>query len=503
MYFIDSKPFPSTPQYFNYSSENRTPAYSPFISAMKSDPRDINRIRRGLLSPGTSLSQNQQMLDKYHPSIEFEELNESPVSSLTSTHYGVNSYNAKSSPLLLLHTENSNQYFPETNDDFGNDNYDEDIILETKIDITSQELKLPIVPQSFYYAGQSALSTNHFTSTVSPCFQIMNEVKVKQYRNVNIQVETNQTHYTSMTSIETTSRSTKQLQAKKPIDMALFLGKSFRVGWSSIGSIIYPKKIQENISIPIHNSDDDDNDGIDNDSNNEDTEVKSSSQDNKDNNYKVVGSTYLVIQRMHCTKWCETSFQNKTTYKPNSHLISKWMTDILNSSQIFATPDVSSKVPLWKLPRATITQMEEYLQFIIFIKNLLKTFQTNCCQEQPSDINSNENKDIIDLPRDHPCWIIYHIITFFDSICGQEVIFLNKLKSGQELLSDDDQNTSLMPLYEYVHSQQGDGYWFQENNGLNYNSIELKLHYATLWERRREAICQWFEKISYDPNGMF
>ena len=106
-----------------------------------------------------------------------------------------------------------------------------------------------------------------------------------------------------------------------------------------------------------------------------------------------------------------------------------------------------SEMPLWTLPSAVSDNVDEYLRFASFLKGIKASYPYAVASEDDSH---------------HPDWTSFQTMDLLDSACGQETISIV-----------DGLPESLLPLME--------------------SRCGVPPH---LWERRREALSQWVQRLA-------
>jgi hypothetical protein len=411
----------------------RPPAMYPV--ARHSDPLELDRIRRSMTSASA----------RYGNDID-------------SSYGGRSQYQASewSSSLVQPYPEEGVDHYQ---DDREEDLYDAptDLLLEYLPHKTAEEVEKALAtrpPQSFVFAGSEAVARK-WRQEESPCLNILKEVKARQFASRGLNVS--QEDIDCVTSVRSAVGRHAGPGDKRPVDAMLFMGRSFRVGWSSSGKIVHAGNI-----------------------------VFASQQTGADGSSARAA---VHVEQVDCTPWSKDFFPDNV---PSYRTVAKLFTAVFECSEQQSTDVVDEDgavtlpqdmfAPLWRLPRADMSRMDEYLQFVNLLKKLSECYPDEARDDSSSVMDNDE--DDSPLPRHHPCWVIAKIISFFDAACGQEDSFIERFRTGREVLGSS--ACSMMPLCEDVDTEAD----------VNEND-----RYVTLWERRREAMSQWLQRISKDPNG--
>ena len=241
----------------------------------------------------------------------------------------------------------------------------------------SKQAKIDYKPHmAFVEAGKNSCR-KMFTTDDSPCLRLMKAVKerhtsVAQLKRPSI----------SCTAMRTVAGGRSQ----RPIDAALYMGRSFRVGWSSDGKLLHMGNV--NFS-------------------------KLPTDQTMETTHRDDGET---IQGKHGVIHLQT-IETIGSYGNDSFDVIPRLMKSLKSSSLSVVPVNKAhnrqQVPLWRLPKADVDLWDEYLRFVCLLKQLLDDVDT------PSK----------EYDRNHPCWIISRIISLVDAIFGQEVPWITKFKS--------------------------------------------------------------------------
>jgi hypothetical protein len=282
---------------------------------------------------------------------------------------------------------------------------------------------------SFVEAGKQSCR-KLFAVEDSPCMRLLKAAKDRH---------TDPAQHQTPVCASTSMRSVVGGRPQRPVDAALYMGRSFRVGWSSDGKLLHTGNVNFNKLVPAASP-----------SSAVSIYTEGTSAD-RESCHGVVRLQTIDTMLHHGSD----SFD----------VIPRLMASFKNSS-LSSVPAVQAQqarnrtlVPLWRLPKADVNQWDEYVRFVNLLKQLLDDVE---CVGAAYD-------------RNHPCWIISRIVSLMDAICGQEVQWIHKFKSSG--VSD-----FMMPLMELREEDETD-------------------KDVSLWERRRELISRWLKSICEDDIG--
>ena len=456
----------------------RSPAAYPLVR--NSDPLELHRIRRSIAGAGS----HAPPLSFGYVSGNIREQTRSRWSQsapLSSTSFG------RSTPVI-------DEDFNSTHDPYADDEhmdhvagnqFDDEELMEGDDFTSTYLIKNAVVsvgecsekgvrpPQSFVYAGAQAIGRK-WTIEDSPCLRILQEVKQEQLEALNVPFV--EEDLGCVTSVGATLEGYAMAGAKKPVDAALFMGRSFRVGWSSSGKIVHAG----NIVFASRKSDDDHDESP--------------------------SAATIHVEKVDCIAWSKEMFPDNV---PSYKTLARFLTAVFDYSEkevrsieedSCALPHVAVVPPQWRLPRADTSRMDEYLQFVNMLKKISECYPDEIDYVEQAD---SEDDAPIRLPRHHPCWVIAKIISFFDASCGQEDLFLERIRNGREMLGS--RNCSMMPLCEGIEVTTGGsaGGGSNARTTVHFDDDDSNDRHVTLWERRREAMSQWLQRTCEDPNGVY
>ena len=230
----------------------------------------------------------------------------------------------------------------------------------------------------------------------SPCLKILKKVK-KDIGSLSPNIYTNIKN-----------------KPKRPVDYALSMGRSFRVGWSNTGQIVHAGK--------------------------------SMFKAQHESGGKFHG---IVVENVYEKIYSKSI--NDENKKPNVDIVKSCLDGMANRHIMMSEDDLlreDNNLPGWQLPK--IDSTNEYLQFIVMLKDLL---------EQMGQLGSKS-----DLFSDS--WTLLKCIELIDASYGQEQALIDRIANGSDTI------TSFIAPCE-------DG--FEKSN--------IK------WLRRREYLSQWLESL--------
>ena len=230
----------------------------------------------------------------------------------------------------------------------------------------------------------------------SPCLKILKKVK----QNIG---SPSPDVYTNM-----------KTKPKRPVDYALSMGRSFRVGWTNTGQIVHAGKSMFKAQ------------------------------------HESGGRFHGVVIENVYDKIHSNSVKDENR-KPNVDIVKSCLDGMANRHIMMSEDELlreDHNLPGWQLPR--IDSTNEYLQFIVMLKDLL---------EQMSQLGSKD-----DLLSDS--WTLLKCIELIDASYGQEQALIDRIANGSDTIS-----SFIAPCEEgFVRS-------------------DIK------WLRRREYLSQWLESL--------
>lgn len=288
-------------------------------------------------------------------------------------------------------------------------------------------------------AGQSS-SNFLFDSTNSPTFQILKEVKERLVSKLGKANLVDCKVYTSVSGTFPRIANATGRTSTRPSNMTLFLGRSFRVGWSSTGKLVSARPLN-----PVNS-----------------TKKKNT----------------IYIESPQKLFWGNSFlFQNKS--------VTERLFDTLYSSGEFTKSDVDS-IPHWTLPCANMKQLDEYLRYVEMLKELQQSLKSS----EDAVMETAAGAGSVSLSE----MVLDQVISLFDTSFGQEPDWITRFKRGQELFRNDINDTT-MPLLDQFTVEVAKE--VPRNLLAMYNMTEEE-YLTPLYERRRQAFAYWLQSICED-----
>ncbi len=306
-------------------------------------------------------------------------------------------------------------------------------------------------------------------------------------------------------------------------DYGLSMRRSFRVGWSRDGRIVHPgKMVFRKAKKSCVDAEGDDyvlHDEL------SQTQMQAE-QDYAKNGASVdiaYGKSHRVcVEKVECLRWFRSLEEELGVSSSMEHLVERPMQALLQAceldpqtawlvqdnaeggiesgAEVDAPNRLTSIAPLWRLPSATPEDLPRYSRFLGLLRDLGRL--------------SDERR----LEKDHPDWSIGAVVSLFSAVCGQE-------EHVTQALSTCTREIELQELDDRIDGEgmspggasRGLGYEHLHVAGVSLAKTLLPLYEAredvpvALWERRREALSAWLERITaasasrpdllHDPTG--
>ena len=402
---------------------------------------------------------------------------------------------------------------------------------------------IPIIATEMIQAVNEAKSHPYHLVNESPCMQILLKVKndylLKTGQNL-IQIQNDNSSDINkniklpiITKVSGTGLPVNKVLQRRPVDYALSLGRSFRVGWGPNNEIIHAGKLlfnaddlnygktQRVVVEKINTLNWIENKEKKNEIENENENMMDHSSNNNDNNvgnnsFRVMSGFESSLKTILCNSFVFNNFaastysneidnNNKNSSNNdgddakmmnkkknmNYNNISSYTRTMDTTSNMKQDKDKNEIVPIWRTPHAKPYELNEYIPYLNILESL---------------INIYDDKK---LNKFHPDWLLYKGIELFHATNGQEKgsytvaksLYLN-IGNGNKLhIQNDNNNRSNSSSNDY------NGTEIEIKLISELNSIRDQLDFLPVfedrdgyqpvdWDRRKEAISTWLTNIT-------
>jgi len=211
-------------------------------------------------------------------------------------------------------------------------------------------------------------------------------------------------------AVTTVSIGKRALRPRAPVDMSLFMNRSFRVGWTPDGRIVHCGH------------------------------TVFSEQQHQGNT--VILPYTVVIEKcdtLACTKQAASSTQEEQTSSELSDTLKNILSDPFEALLTSSTMSIPRKenddnekagwhddrLPLWRVPRADRGALDEYLRFA----SLLKSLQGSLGKEGSSTSERRWKQRLVTPGQS--TWVVQQAIALVDAMHGQEDHMIGRLSQGR------------------------------------------------------------------------
>jgi len=322
---------------------------------------------------------------------------------------------------------------------------------------TADHLQSDPSPPPAHFVACGRVPDPLWPDSQSPCLSIMLRVK-ERHATQHMDTDRSASSALTLTSL-TGCAGGREGRARRPVDAALFMGRSFRVGWAPdgrlvhCGRLVFPTADESPHSAPtVHRV--------------------------------VVEKVNPVSRPLRSLSFSrdmetDTDLETESGEEIGKSLVLP-LKAILSASTVqreepflqsqterYARGERSNGLPRWRVPKADPRQLDEYLRFVRLLKDLQTCFHG--VSEDGGERAGADGESRGSLRYQTPQWRAMKAVELVDACCGQETLWTQRISTEMSPRVMRDR----LPLYE-------------RRKGF----IEAR------WGRRREWLGKWLEGIT-------